>query len=192
MAIGWATWPSSPRPRGSAAPRTESHLRRGSGLNEIYLSPLPAPEIDSVLPKSCCVWGPSGAIYAETPDRIWIAMRGELPLPPDAKPWTPYGMLNPPRTATGNDDGHTATCENEPKRGWERRYHHVLFVVDRNGKQVDYWPQWDKLFDMTCGRGPHKVKMNPYDPDKHVWIIDDQLHMIYKFTYDMKQIVMSL
>jgi NHL repeat len=138
-------------------------------------------------------WGSSGAVYAETPDRIWIAMRGELPLPPGAKPWTPYGMLNPTRgNATGNDDGSTATCDPEPKRGWERRYHHVLFVVDRNGKQVDYWPEYDKLFDMKCGRGPHKIKMNPYDPDKHVWIIDDQLHMIYKFTYDMKQIVLTL
>ena len=138
-------------------------------------------------------WGSSGAVYAETPDRIWIAMRGELPLPPGAKPWTPYGMLNPTRgNATGNDDGSTATCDPEPKRGWQRRYHHVLFVVDRNGKQVDYWPEYDKLFDMKCGRGPHKIKMNPYDPDKHVWIIDDQLHMIYKFTYDMKQIVLTL
>jgi sugar lactone lactonase YvrE len=120
-------------------------------------------------------------------------MRGELPLPPGAKPWTPYGMLNPTRgNATGNDDGSNATCDPEAKRGWERRYHHVLFVVDRNGKQVEYWPQYDKLFDMKCGRGPHKIKMSPYDPEKHVWVIDDQLHVIYKFTYDMKQIVMTL
>ena len=47
-------------------------------------------------------WGSVGAVFAETPDRIWIAQRGELPLPPDAKPWTPYGMLTPPRRATGN------------------------------------------------------------------------------------------
>ena len=33
--------------------------------------------------------------------------------------------------------------------------------------------------------------MNPYDPEKHVWIIDDQLHVIYKFTYDGK-LVMTL
>ena len=62
----------------------------------------------------------------------------------------------------------------------------------RNGKQVDYWPQYDKLFEMKCGRGPHKIKISPYDPEKHVWMIDDQLHMIYKFTYDRKQIVMTL
>jgi hypothetical protein len=30
-----------------------------------------------------------GAIYAETPDRIWVAQRGGLPLPQGAAPWTP-------------------------------------------------------------------------------------------------------
>ena len=62
-------------------------------------------------------WGSVGAVYAETPDRIWIAQRGELPLPPNAQPWTPYSMLRPPRTATGNDDGLGATCEPTEKRG---------------------------------------------------------------------------
>ena len=133
-----------------------------------------------------------GAVWAETPDRIWIAQRGELPLPKGAKPWTPYGMLQPPRVATGNDDGTNATCDPEPKRGWERRYHHSIFVVNREGKVVEWWSDKDKekLFEMRCGRGPHKIKMSPYDPEKHVWIIDDQLHMIYKFTHDGK-LVMS-
>ena len=85
----------------------------------------------------------------------------------------------------------SATCEPAPKRGWERRYHHVIFVVDRNGKMVQWWPQHDKLFEMTCGRGPHKIKMSPYDPEKHVWVFDDQLHVIHKFTYDGK-LVMTL
>src|SRR5262245_19790110 len=67
-------------------------------------------------------WGSFGGVYAENPDRIWIAMRGELPLPNGAKPWTPYVALNPSRgNATGNGDGISATCEPEPKRGWERR-----------------------------------------------------------------------
>jgi hypothetical protein len=34
-------------------------------------------------------WGSVGAVFAESPDRIWIAQRGELPLPAGAKPWTP-------------------------------------------------------------------------------------------------------
>ncbi len=102
-------------------------------------------------------WGSVGAVWAETPDRIWIAQRGELPLPKGAKPWTPYGMLNPTRVATGNDDGSSATCDPEPKRGFERRYHHVILVMDRNGKVVDWWKDKDKMFEMRCGRGPHKI-----------------------------------
>jgi hypothetical protein len=134
-------------------------------------------------------WGSVGAVFAETPDRIWIAQRGELPLPPKANPWTAYGALTPALTATGNDDGLDPTCQPIPKRGWQRRYHHVIFVVDRNGRTVQSWPQHDSLFDMRCGRGPHKIKMSPYDPEKHVWIFDDQLHVIYKFTYDGKLVL---
>ena len=136
-------------------------------------------------------WGSVGGMYAETPDRIWVAMRGELPLPPNAKPWTPYGMLTPPRRATGNPDGVSATCEPTEKRGWERRFHHSIIVLDRNGNLVQDWPHLNEMFEGQCGRGPHKIKMSPYDPEKHVWIFDDQLHVIYKFTYDGK-LVMTL
>ena len=155
--------------------------------------PLPLPDEADGVKHEGWTWGSTGAVYAETPDRIWIAQRGELPLPAGAKPWTPYALLNPSRgSATGNDDGFGATCEpTKQKRGWERRYHHVIFVVDRNGKMVQSWPQHDKLFEMKCGRGPHKIKMNPYDPQKHVWVFDDQLHVIHKFSSDGK-LVMTL
>jgi hypothetical protein len=154
--------------------------------------PQPLPDGADGVTHAGWTWGSVGGVFAESPDRIWIAMRGELPLPPDAKPWTPYGLLNPPRgNATGNDDGLNATCEPTKPRGWQRRYHHVIFVVDRDGKLVQDWPQHDKLFEMRCGRGPHKIKMSPYDPEKHVWVFDDQLHVIHKFTYDGK-LVMTL
>ena len=138
-------------------------------------------------------WGSFGGVYAESPDRIWIAMRGELPLPKGAAPWTPYAALNPSRgNATGNGDGIAATCEPVEKRGWERRFEHSIIVVDREGNLVDEWPQLDKMFSQgPCGRGPHQIKISPYDPEKHVWIIDDQLHMIYRFTHDGKTLVHS-
>jgi len=102
-------------------------------------------------------------------------------------------MLQPSRgNATGNTDGLSATCEPTEKRGWERRWHQTVFIVDREGKMVGEWPHLDKMFSQVpCGRGPHKIKMNPYDPEKHVWIIDDQQHLIWKFTYDGK-LVMTL
>ncbi len=57
--------------------------------------------------------------------------------------------------------------------------------------RLSTWRDHDKMFEGRCGRGPHKIKMSPYDPDKHVWVIDDQLHVIHKFTYDGK-LVMTL
>jgi sugar lactone lactonase YvrE len=113
-------------------------------------------------------WGSTAGVYAETPDRIWIVQRGELPLPADAAPFTPYGMLNPPRVAA---------------RGTPR-WEHSIIVVDGNGALVQTWPQFDYIFAQEGGRGPHQIKMSPYDPEKHVWVVDDNLHQIFKFTYD--------
>ena len=140
-------------------------------------------------------WGSAGGVFAETPDRIWIAQRGELPLPEGATPGTPYGATNR-GNSTGNSDGFNAWCGETRTRGWERRWHHSIFVVDRNGREVDHWPQTEALFSALvdgrpCGRGPHKIEISPYDPDKHVWIVDDQLHQIHKFTYD-GELVMTL
>jgi hypothetical protein len=148
----------------------------------------PKPLPDTRHSHAGWTWGSFGGVYAESPDRIWIAMRGELPLPPDAKPWTPYAALVPTRgNTTGNTDGLSATCEPADKRGWERRFQHSIFIVDGQGNLVDEWPHLEELFSkLPCGRGPHQIKISPYDPQKHVWIFDDQLHVIYKFTYDGK------
>ncbi|HEY0722909.1 MAG TPA: hypothetical protein VGD41_02715, partial [Pyrinomonadaceae bacterium] len=110
-------------------------------------------------------WGSFGGVYAESPDRIWVAMRGELPLPKGAAPWTPYAALNPSRgNATGNSDGLNATCQPEAKRGWERRFQHSIIVFDRQGNLVDEWPHLEELFAKNpCGRGPHQIKISPYD-----------------------------
>src|SRR5687768_3639616 len=148
--------------------------------------PKPLPDTDHS--HAGWTWGSFGGVYAESPDRIWIAMRGELPLPAGADPWTPYVALDPPRgNATGNADGVSATCQvTQNRRGWERRFQHSIFIVDGQGNLIDYWDHLEDMFDdpARCGRGPHQIKISPYDPQKHVWIIDDQLHMIYKFTYE--------
>ena len=109
--------------------------------------------------------------------------------PQGAKPWTPYAMLTPSRgIATGNDRRPRADL----RAGREARMGAAL-SPRRSSSSIatarwfSEWPHHDKIFEMQpCGRGPHKIKMSPYDPEKHVWIIDDQLHMIYKFTYDGK------
>ena len=39
---------------------------------------------------------------------------------------------------------------------------------------------------------PHAVYVSPYDPDKHVWIVDDFRHAIFKFTNDGKRLVQTI
>ena len=39
---------------------------------------------------------------------------------------------------------------------------------------------------------PHFIAISPYDPQKHVWLIDDQKHAIFKMTNDGKQIVQTI
>jgi peptidylamidoglycolate lyase len=72
----------------------------------------------------------------------------------------------------------------------ETRFEHRLMVVDRNGKMITSWEQHNKLFVW-----PHSVKVNPYDAERHVWIVDGKsgecAEQVYKFTKDGK-LLMSL
>src|SRR5580704_16072638 len=100
-----------------AEPATQAQETGGSEFGPYELVPnwpLPLPDGPDGVKHEGWTWGSVGTVYAETPDRIWIAQRGELPLPPNEKPWTPYGMLTPPRISNGNDDGLSATCQPAP------------------------------------------------------------------------------
>jgi hypothetical protein len=73
------------------------------------------------------------------------------------------------------------------------RRHHLVFAVDGTGKTIVEWLQHDKYLAPPrgtglgeMGRGPHKIMMNPYDPEKHIWIVDDDMHEINIFTNDGK------
>ena len=55
-------------------------------------------------------------------------------------------------------------------------------VFDREGNIIEEWTQWDSMLQR-----PHFVAVNPYDPERHVWIIDDHKHIVHKFTNDGSQ-----
>lgn len=120
------------------------------------------------------IWGSQGGVFAETPNRIFLLQRGELPIPEKA-----------PAGYTG---GYGAF--GQPATSGKPRLEHCILVVDANGKLLEDWTQHDQLF--AGGRGPHKVKISPYDPDKHVWVVDDMRHQIFKFTHDGSKLVMTL
>src|SRR5207237_474397 len=38
----------------------------------------------------------------------------------------------------------------------------------------------------------HSIKINPYDPEHHIWLIEDMRHQILEFSNDGKQLLRSL
>ncbi len=118
--------------------------------------------------------GSVGGVFAETPDRVFVFQRGCLPVMDHGND------IVPERNASGFD-----LSQKDPAR--HPRWDHVVLIYNRDGKLVESWEQHNKLFVR-----PHRVKINPYDPQRHIWIIDDGAHSIYKFTNDGKQLVMTL
>jgi NHL repeat len=156
-------------------------------------------------------WGAGQGIFAENPNRVYLVSRGELPnlkrpqvkRLPDVGPSVqfPIGGL-PWRSATATALPGAGGTGQDPAKGMElwrggqppyrevgvdARWEHCLTVVDAQGNIVEQWTQWDKMM-----KRPHSVYVSPYDPEKHVWLVDDHMHVIYKFTNDGKQLVQTI
>jgi DNA-binding beta-propeller fold protein YncE len=156
-------------------------------------------------------YGGARGIFAESPNRVYLLGGGELPsLPrPPAKrypdvgpsvqfpvggvPWRNANQATPPGAGGSGQDpakGMELWRGNAPpyrELGVDARWEHCLVVVDAQGTIIEEWTQWDKLF-----KRPHAVYVSPYDPEKHVWVVDDHTHAIYKFTNDGKQLVQTI
>ena len=82
---------------------------------------------------------------------------------------------------------------NDPAQAWkgrmgiDARWEHLLVAVDAKGNITEQFPQWDSLF-----RRPHAIYINPYDPQKHVWVVDDHNQTLFEFTNDLKQLVKTI
>ncbi len=164
------------------------------------------PQNISTLPgNKDWTWGAGQSVYAESPNRVFILLRGELPnikrpatkLLPEFGPSIqfPIGRL-PWRDATVSAlpgaGGTGQDPENGPRLwkgtvGVDAKWEHCITVVDANGNITETYPQYDHIL-----KRPHFVTINPYDPEKHIWIVDDHMHAIYKFTHDMKELVQTI
>jgi len=133
-------------------------------------------------PQNYCgpghVIGSTAGIWAESPDRVLIFSRGCLPEIKDDR--GPAENFIPARNASGYD-----LSQKDPAR--QPRWDHIVNFVDRDGKLIESWEQHNKLFVR-----PHRVLVSPYDPERHIWLVDDGAQMIYKFTRDGKKLVMQL
>ncbi len=182
----------SPSPReapagADAQPRVELPVQpvRMGDYDPVVPWPRPLPDTD--LSHDGWTWGSGAGVMAESPDKVWVAQRTEIELPPGATPWICPCLLDPRRTNTGR---RAYAGEDLP---YQQRRHHLVFAVDRSGQAIEEWLQHDAYLRPERGtglgelsRGPHKVLISPYDPERHIWIVDDDMHEINVFTNDGK------
>ena len=63
---------------------------------------------------------------------------------------------------------------------------------------IESWTQWDELFGDTIageqqyGGGPHKIRINQYDPERRVWVVNSNRHVVYGFSNDGSELLMTL
>jgi hypothetical protein len=141
-------------------------------------------------------WGAVESVFAESANRVFILERGEIPAMkrPEEVPYPKVGpSISFPvsQLPFRNASVGPVTSAGNPvwsgKLGVDARWEHCIVVVDANGNLIEDWTKWDSML-----KRPHYVTINPYDPDKHVWVVDDQGHAIYEFTHDGKQLVKTL
>ena len=137
-------------------------------------------------------------VFAESPDRVFLVQKGELPLIeqrpesiwlPELGPGLQFPNFRLPLRQAGASipNGDQLEAEGVGRPGVDWRWEHCVLVVDSEGNIVEEWSQWDHLWYR-----PHDVEISPYDPEKHVWIVDADGHMVHKFTNDGTELVLTL
>ena len=158
-------------------------------------------------------WGSTQAVFVENSDRIFVAMRGELPelLPQgeqDMQLVHLKGKLGPvavqfPGTrnnATSDSPGEQGPYPDRVE-GKDYKWEHIINVFDSQGNLKEetnaVWRQYDKLFrpqdiPATARGRVHKILISPYDAEKRIWAIDDGNQVIRIFSNDGKKLLQTI
>ena len=115
------------------------------------------------------------AVAIDNDNRIIIGNSDQLNTQPNSLMYAADGTVLPEKSTTST----------KPKD--QRTHVHLLEVLNADGKVIEDWSQWDSLINI-----PHSVHIDPYDKERHVWVIDRDNHQIHKFTNDGKKLVMTL
>ena len=153
-------------------------------------------------------WGATEALFAESPDRVLVVQLGELPVlkqpatrplpeigpslswPLNGIPWryaSQGGYASPPGGGGPGQDPDNPAVQYKGRPGTDSRWEHLVVAYHSAGDIVEQWTQWDTML-----RRPHGISISPYDPEKHVWIVDDHNDVLYKFTNDGKTLVQTI
>jgi hypothetical protein len=123
-------------------------------------------------------FGGNSGVFAESPNRIFVAQRGETQLPSPVPPeFTGYAGSIGINVLSATD-----------RRVWRN----CLYTLDGDGNVKERWTQWDKLCEGSAGPGPHRVRISPYDPERRVWVINETFHQIYVFSNDGSKLLKTL
>jgi hypothetical protein len=113
-------------------------------------------------------WGQASGLVADRPDRILVGFTGDRP----------KASLGAGGAGGG---GGRALARN------------LVVAVNADGVMTENWTQWDSVIGF-----PHQLYISPYDPERHIWIVDrgggphDVHEQILKFTNDGKQLVLRM
>lgn len=123
-------------------------------------------------------FGGNSGVFAESPDRIFIAQRGEFRLP------TPV----PPEYSGFAGSIKMNVLSLVDRRVWRN----CLYTLGRDGKVKELWKQWDHLCEGSSGPGPHRLRISPYDPARRVWLVNETFNTIYVFSNDGTKLLKTL
>jgi hypothetical protein len=173
----------------------------------------PKPLATSFPEEKGWTFGAVQGVFAQNPERIFVAMRGELPDLTNIKRQyvemqTGDGMtvhLEVPgvgmfmRNASVGPYASPGEASDDYKgvEGKDYRWKHIITVYDSEGNVKEAWTQWDSLFKpdnanvLSQGR-VHKILISPYDPEKRVWAIDDGHQVIRIFSNDGKKLLQTI
>jgi NHL repeat len=123
-------------------------------------------------------FGGNSGVFAESPNRILVAQRGETRLPSPV----------PPEFAgfAGSIGINVLTATD--RRVWRN----CLYALDGDGRVKERWTQWDSLCEGANGPGPHRLRISPYDPERRVWVVNETFNQIYVFSNDGKKLLKTL
>ncbi|GJM13509.1 MAG: hypothetical protein DHS20C12_19120 [Pseudohongiella sp.] len=120
-------------------------------------------------------FGGNSGIWAESPDRIIIAQRGETvlpyPIPDDYLGFAGDMGLNVLRDTT--------------RRVWQN----CLYTLNADGEVAELWDHLDYLCEGSEGPGPHRIRISPYDPESRLWLVNETFHQIYVLSNDGSEVL---
>ncbi len=159
----------------------------------------PKPMSESLPDHESWTYSVTMDVFAESPDRVLVASKGETPLLnrrdlesvrlPQVGPGLVFPVFRLPLRQAGGvvPNGDRRDQPGRGEEGVDWRFEHSIFALDREGNITETFEQWDDIWVR-----PHDIEISPYDPEKHVWIVDAEGHSVRKFTNDLSELVLTL